>query len=106
MLQRQLEQIFFFKDKNGELHTPIPDSFLDGITRRTVIEIAKSKNIKVHERKIKPEELKDFLGCFLTGTAAEVTPVSQINDYKFKVCKVISELNDAYQSLVRKESAA
>ena len=60
----------FFKDKNGELHTPIPDSFLDGITRRTVIGIAKSKNIKVHERKIKPEELSNFVGCFLTGTAA------------------------------------
>ena len=54
----------FFKDKNGELHTPIPDSFLDGITRRTVIEIAKSKNIKVHERKINPEELKILLDVF------------------------------------------
>ena len=63
----------FFKDKDGILHTPTPDSFLDGITRRTVIEIAKSKNIKVLERKINPEELKNFSGCFLTGTAAEVT---------------------------------
>ena len=54
----------FFKDKNGELHTPIPDSFLDGITRRTVIEIAKSKNIKVHERKIKPKNLKILLDVF------------------------------------------
>ena len=50
--------------------------------------------------------MESFVGCFLTGTAAEVTPVSQINDYKFKVCQVISELNDAYQSLVRKDSAA
>ena len=58
------------------------------------------------ERKIKPEEMKDFEGCFLTGTAAEVTPVSQINNYKFKVCNVISNLNDAYQNLVRKDSAA
>mgnify|MGYP003327411099 CR=1 FL=1 len=96
----------FFKDSNGELHTPLPDSFLDGITRREVIKIAKSKGIKVVERKIKPEEMKNFVGCFLTGTAAEVTPVSQINEYKFKVCKVISDLNDAYQNLVRKDSAA
>ena len=64
----------FFKDSNGELHTPLPDSFLDGITRRTVIEIAKSKNIKVHERKINPSELKNFVGCFLTGTAARGNP--------------------------------
>ena len=93
----------FFKDQNGELHTPTPDSFLDGITRREVIKIAKTKNIKVIERKIQPEEMKDFVGCFLTGTAAEVTPVSQISDYTFKVCDVITELNNAYQSLVRKK---
>ena len=68
----------FFKTENGEIHTPIPDSFLDGITRRTVIEIAKSQGIKIHERKIKPEELSSFVGCFLTGSAAEVTPVSCI----------------------------
>ena len=96
----------FFKDKNGELHTPIPDSFLDGITRRTVIEIAKSKNIKVNERKIKPEELKTFDGCFLTGTAAEVTPVSCIADNQFKVCELIIDLNESYQTLVRKKKAA
>jgi len=93
----------FFKNKNGELHTPTPDSFLDGITRREVIKIAKTKGIKVIERKIQPEEMKDFVGCFLTGTAAEVTPVSQISGYTFKVCDVITELNDAYQSLVRKK---
>ena len=96
----------FFKDKSGEIHTPIPDSFLDGITRREVIKIAKSKNIKVIERKIKPDEMKDFVGCFLTGTAAEVTPVSQISEYKFVVCDVIKELNESYQNLVRKKSAA
>jgi branched-chain amino acid aminotransferase len=96
----------FFKDQNGELHTPTPDSFLDGITRREVIKIAKTKNIKVIERKIQPEEMKDFVGCFLTGTAAEVTPVSQISDYTFKVCDVITELNNAYQSLVRKKKIA
>ena len=96
----------FFKSKSEELHTPIPDSFLDGITRREVIKIAKSKGIKVVERKIKPEEMKEFAGCFLTGTAAEITPVSQISEYKFKVCNVITNLSEAYQSLVRKKSAA
>ena len=96
----------FFKNQSGELHTPIPDSFLDGITRREIIKIAKAKGIKVVERKIKPEEMKDFNGCFLTGTAAEVTPVSQISDYNFKVCNVITNLNESYQNLVRKKSAA
>ena len=96
----------FFKNQAGELHTPVPDSFLDGITRREVIKIAKSKGIKVIERKIKPEEMKVFVGCFLTGTAAEITPVSQINEYKFKVCNLISGLNDDYQKLVRKDTAA
>ena len=70
----------FFKDKEGNLHTPVPDSFLDGITRREVIKIAKGKGIKVVERKIKPEEMKNFVGCFLTGTAAEITPVAQIDN--------------------------
>ena len=96
----------FFKDKNGDLHTPIPDSFLDGITRRTVIEIAKSKNIKVNERKISTEELSSFEGCFLTGTAAEVTPVSKIAEYNYKVCNVILDLSDSYDKLVRKKKAA
>ena len=96
----------FFKDSNSELHTPLPDSFLDGITRRTVIEIAKSKNIKVHERKINPSELKNFVGCFLTGTAAEVTPVSCIAENEFKVCDLIIGLNESYQKLVRKKKAA
>ncbi len=96
----------FFKDKDGHLHTPIPDSFLDGITRRTVIEIANSKNIKVHQRKISPDELNNFEGCFLTGTAAEVTPVSQIQDFNYKVCNTIIDLSESYQSLVRKKAAA
>ena len=95
----------FFKNQLGELHTPIPDSFLDGITRREVIKIAKAKGINVLERKIKPEEMKDFTGCFLTGTAAEVTPVSQISNYNFKVCNVITDLNESYQKLVRKKPA-
>jgi len=96
----------FFKTKDNELHTPIPDSFLDGITRRAVIEIAKMKKIKVVERKIKPEEMTNFVGCFLTGTAAEITPVSQISDYSFKVCETIKDLSKSYQNLVRKKSAA
>ena len=96
----------FFKNAKGELHTPTPDSFLDGITRRSIIDIAKSKNIKIVERKIKPNELSEFTGCFLTGTAAEVTPVSKIDKYNFEVCPVITGLNESYQSLVRKKSAA
>ena len=96
----------FFKDKNGELHTPTPDCFLDGITRRTVIEIAKSKNIKVNERKISPDELSNFAGCFLTGTAAEVTPISKIAEHTYKVCNLILDLSASYDKLVRKKKAA
>ena len=96
----------FFKDKDGNLHTPIPDSFLDGITRRTVIEIAKSKNIKVHERKILPSELPNFVGCFLTGTAAEITPVASILENKFQVCNTIINLSESYQKTVRPKKAA
>ena len=96
----------FFKDKNGSLHTPIPDSFLDGITRKCVIGIAKSQGVKITERKIKPEEMSNFVGCFLTGTAAEITPVSQIDNYKFDVCDLIKGLSDSYINLVRKKVAA
>ena len=96
----------FFKDTNGELHTPIPDSFLDGITRRTVIEIAKSKNIKVVERKIKLNEISKFVGCFLTGTAAEITPVSTISKHQYEVCNLILDLSESYDKLVRKKKAA
>ena len=96
----------FFKNENNELHTPTPDSFLDGITRRSVIEIAKNKGIKVIERKIAPEEMSKFTGCFLTGTAAEITPVSQIDKFNFVVCDLVKDLNDSYQLMVRKKSAA
>ena len=96
----------FFKDKEGSLHTPIPDSFLDGITRRCVIDLAKSKKIKVIERKIKPTEMSNFVGCFLTGTAAEITPVSQIDKFNFSVCNIIVDLSESYQLLVRKKNAA
>ena len=96
----------FFKDKNGSLHTPIPDSFLDGITRKCVIGIAKSQGVKITERKIKPEEMSNFVGCFLTGTAAEITPVSQIDKFNFNVCDLIKNLSESYQKLVRKRVAA
>ena len=96
----------FFKNKKNELLTPIPDSFLDGITRREVIKIAKGQGIKVIEKKIQPEEMRNFIGCFLTGTAAEITPVSQINEYKFEICDIISGLTETYQVLVRKKNAA
>ena len=92
----------FFKDNAGALHTPTPDSFLDGITRRSVISLANSKGIKIIERKIKPDEMSEFVGCFLTGTAAEITPVSEIEKFKFSVCDVIRDLSDSYQKLVRK----
>ena len=85
---------------------PTPDSFLDGITRRCVISIAKSKGIKVIERKIKPEEMTNFVGCFLTGTAAEITPVSKIDKFNFDVCELIKDLSNSYQELVRKKVAA
>ena len=96
----------FFKDKDGNILTPIPDSFLDGITRRCVIEIIRNKGIKLIEKKISPSEMKDFVGCFLTGTAAEITPVAQIDKYKFTVCKTITGLSESYQTLVRKKNAA
>ena len=96
----------FFKDKEGSLHTPIPDSFLDGITRRCVIDLAKSKKIKVIERKIKPAEMSNFVGCFLTGTAAEITPVSQIDKFNFSACNIIVDLSESYQLIVRKKNAA
>ncbi len=71
-----------------------------------MIEIAKSKNIKVNERKISPKELQNFVGCFLTGTAAEVTPVSKIAEHTYKVCNVILDLSVSYEKLVRKKKAA
>ena len=94
----------FFKDKNDELHTPIPDSFLDGITRKTVIDLAKSKNIKINERKISPKELSNFKGCFITGTAAEITPVRNILDNNFEVCDLIKDLSASYETLVGKNN--
>ena len=94
----------FFKDEKNELHTPIPDSFLDGITRKTVIGLAESKNIKIHERKISPSELSNFKGCFITGTAAEITPVGNILNNNFEVCDLIKDLSASYEALVGKNN--
>ena len=85
---------------NGELHTPKPDCFLDGITRRTVMDLARQAGIKVVERHIKPDELANVSEVFLTGTAAEVTPVGQIGEQKFTVGPVTLKLMEAYSNLV------
>jgi branched-chain amino acid aminotransferase len=90
--------IFFVKD--GVLHTPLPDCFLDGITRRTVIGLAKQRGLKVIERAIMPEELSEFSECFITGTAAEVTPVAEIGQYKFTVGDITRNLMDDFTALV------
>ena len=86
---------------DGKLHTPIPDCFLDGITRRTVIELAQAKGIDVVERIIMPEDLSTAQEVFLTGTAAEVTPVGKIDEYEFEVGEVTRLMMENYESLVR-----
>lgn len=91
--------VFFVKD--GELHTPTPDCFLDGITRRTVIGLAHDHQIKVNERAIMPEEMEGFEQCFITGTAAEVTPVSEIGPYNFEVGDITTALMDDYMKAVQ-----
>src|SRR6056297_1563034 len=91
--------IFFVKD--GEVHTPKADAFLNGITRQTVIEMLRGKGLVVNERVIMPEELEGFEQCWLTGTAAEVTPVGQIGDYNFEVGSLTREIAESYEKLVR-----
>ena len=91
--------IFLIQD--GKIHTPTPDCFLDGITRRTVIGIAKKHGYEVIERPIMPEELADTSEIFVTGTAAEVTPVGEIDDYKFEVGTITRTLLADYDALVR-----
>jgi branched-chain amino acid aminotransferase len=86
---------------NGEVHTPLADCFLNGITRQTVIRMLGERNITVHQRHIMPEELESFEQCWLTGTAAEVTPVGQIGDYTFEVGALTRGMSDAYEALVR-----
>ena len=85
----------------GKIHTPKPDCFLDGITRRTVIDLAKARGIEVIERHIQPDELANTQEVFLTGTAAEVTPVGQIGDYRFTPGRVCETLVKDYDALVR-----
>ena len=88
------------------LHTPLPDCFLDGITRRTVIGLAKQRGLKVIERAIMPEELSEFSECFITGTAAEVTPVAEIGQYKFAIGDITRKLMDDFTALVHPAKAA
>ncbi|WP_417809211.1 branched-chain amino acid aminotransferase [Thioclava sp.] len=92
--------IFFVKD--GEVHTPKADCFLNGITRQTVIGLLKDKGITVHERRIEPTELVDFEQCWLTGTAAEVTPVSEIGGFRFEVGALTRDIAETYEKLVRR----
>jgi branched-chain amino acid aminotransferase len=101
--------VFFVKDR--VLHTPTPDCFLDGITRRTVVELARRRGYELVERHIKPEEMADFDQCFICGTAAEVTPVSEIGPYKFTPGEITLTLMDDYSAEVlpapaRKPAAA
>ncbi len=91
--------IFFVK--NGEVHTPLADCFLNGLTRQTVIGLLKEKGITVHERRIEPTELVDFEQCWLTGTAAEVTPVSEIGGFHFEVGALTKDIAETYEKLVR-----
>jgi branched-chain amino acid aminotransferase len=95
--------VFFVRD--GVLHTPIPDCFLDGITRRAVMGLAKEKGFDVVERHIVPEELADFSECFIVGTAAEVTPVAQVGDYRFTPGNISLSLMDDYSLMVRGQAA-
>ena len=90
--------MFFVQE--GVIHTPTPDCFLDGITRRTVIELARARGHEIVERAIMPDELADFSECFITGTAAEVTPVSEIGPYKFIPSDISKNLMDDYTALV------
>ena len=96
--------VFFVKD--GTLHTPTPDCFLDGITRKTVIKLAKKRGLKVVERAIMPDEMDGFEQCFLTGTAAEVTPVSEIGPYRFTVGEIARTLMEDYSAAVQPKQRA
>jgi branched-chain amino acid aminotransferase len=90
--------VFFVKD--GVIHTPTPDCFLDGITRRTVIELARKRGFQVIERTIMPDDMAGFEQCFLTGTAAEVTPVSEIGPYRFTPGAITKTLMEDYSAAV------
>ncbi|MEP5010142.1 aminotransferase class IV, partial [Roseobacter sp.] len=84
-----------------EVHTPLPDCFLNGITRQTVVQMLRDRGVNVIERHILPEEMEGFEQCWLTGTAAEVTPVGQIGDYTFEVGELTRDIAEAYEALVR-----
>jgi branched-chain amino acid aminotransferase len=92
--------VFFVKD--GSLHTPKADCFLDGITRKSVIELARARQIPVVERHIEPKEMENFSECFITGSAAEVTPVSEIGPYRFKPGQISETLMNDYAEEVRR----
>jgi branched-chain amino acid aminotransferase len=96
--------VFFIKD--GIIHTPVPDCFLDGITRRTVIGLAKARGLEVVERVIMPDELASFSECFVTGTAAEVTPVSEIADVRYRPGQISEALMNDYTAHVQPKKAA
>ncbi len=96
--------IFFTRD--GALHTPIADCFLDGLTRQTTIELAKQQGLEVIERRIMPDELPSFNECFIVGSAAEVTPVAEIGPHKFKPGNISRTLMDAYSNAVRPAARA
>ena len=91
--------IFFVKD--GVIHTPLADCFLNGLTRQTVIDLARSRGFDVIERHIQPEEMTSFTECFITGSAAEVTPVAEIGDYRFTPGNISLSLMEDYSQLVR-----
>src|SRR5262245_30708158 len=96
--------IFFIKD--GKIHTPIADCFLSGITRATAIMLAKKRGIEVIERRIMPEELASFSECFITGTAAEITAVSQIAQWNFTPGAITKQLMDDYTAEVQPKGKA
>jgi branched-chain amino acid aminotransferase len=96
--------IFFIRD--GNIHTPTADCFLDGITRRTVIELARRRGIELIERRIMPDELTNFSECFITGTAAEVTPVSQIANWNFNPGGITRQLMEDYTAEVQPKGKA
>jgi branched-chain amino acid aminotransferase len=96
--------VFFVK--NGELHTPTPDCFLNGITRQTVMGLARDRQIKINERAIMPDELAGFEECFIVGTAAEVTPVSEIGPYNFTVGEITTTLMNDYMAAVQPKAEA
>ncbi len=96
--------IFFTRD--GAIHTPIADCFLNGITRQTVMALAKEQGLEIIERRIMPEELSSFNECFIVGSAAEVTPVAEIGPYSFKPGNISRTMMDAYTNAVRPKSKA